>query len=69
MKKLLTLTGDVTMIVKLQAFFEFETKYFPRMAEFILGTFWTITLGAYDLLGNALILNQRNSGNNCFSWG
>ena len=69
MIKLLTLTGDVETICKLQdvnlslnnfwSFFQTWNKVLPKNGNltksFLLGTFRTITLGVYKLLRNGLI--------------
>ena len=69
MIKLLTLTGDVETICKLQdvnlslnnfwSFFQTWNKVLPKNGNltksFLLGTFGTITLGVYKLLRNGLI--------------
>ena len=69
MRKLLTLTGDVKTIFKLEDvnlslnnflnFFRMWNELLPNndnlTKTFLLGTFGTITLGVYNLLRNDLI--------------
>ena len=75
--KLLTLTGDVKMIFKLQnvklssvinfwSFFWIWNEVLPKNRHltktFILGTFWTITLCVYNLLRNYSIHKPMKFG-------
>ena len=67
-KKLLTVTGDVKTIFKLQdinlsldnfwRFFRIWKEVLPKndtiTRTFLLGAFWKITLGVYNLLRNHL---------------